>query len=150
MLNGGPDIAKIATEGGNSVIYLRNPFCRHHVRAADQPAGIGRTGITSTDSPGKMVKCGWFSNSLAAASCEVRANHREAAHRVADVLDPARRDLLGLAERSAHGDDRGLVLLDPRLPGRDSLAFLDAPFRFGRAFQAIIFGLVLLPRKTAR
>jgi hypothetical protein len=25
---------------------------------ADQPAGMGRTGMTSTDSPGKIVKCG--------------------------------------------------------------------------------------------
>ena len=38
--------------------------------AVGYPAGIGRTGITSTDSPGKIVKCGWFSKSLAAASCE--------------------------------------------------------------------------------
>ena len=32
------------------------------------PAGIGSTGITSTPSPGKWVKWGWFSNSFAAAS----------------------------------------------------------------------------------
>src|SRR5205814_3867707 len=36
----------------------------------DYAAGTGNTGMTSTDSPGKMVKCGWFSNILAAASCE--------------------------------------------------------------------------------
>src|SRR5947207_9206083 len=38
--------------------------------AADQVPGIGRTGMISTDSPGKIVKCGCFSNSLAAASCD--------------------------------------------------------------------------------
>jgi hypothetical protein len=38
------------------------------VAPADQTAGMGRTGITSTDSPGKIVKCGWFSKSFAAAS----------------------------------------------------------------------------------
>src|SRR5690349_12280613 len=38
--------------------------------AADQALGIGSTGMTSTDSPGKSVKCGCPSNSLAAASCD--------------------------------------------------------------------------------
>src|SRR5439155_460375 len=36
----------------------------------DYPPGIGRTGMISTRSPGKIAKCGWFSNSFAAASCE--------------------------------------------------------------------------------
>jgi hypothetical protein len=36
--------------------------------ATDQAPGMGRTGITSTASPGKIVKCGWFSKSFAAAS----------------------------------------------------------------------------------
>src|SRR5262249_34360236 len=36
--------------------------------AIGQAPGMGRTGITSTASPGKIVKCGWFSKSFAAAS----------------------------------------------------------------------------------
>src|SRR5437588_463751 len=46
------------------VIHIRHAPCA----AADQAPGIGKTGITSTDSPGKIVKCGWFSNNFAAAS----------------------------------------------------------------------------------
>ena len=30
--------------------------------------GSGRHSMTSTESPGKIAKCGWFSNSFAAAS----------------------------------------------------------------------------------
>jgi hypothetical protein len=36
--------------------------------AVRQPPGIGRIGMTSTELPGKSVKCGCFSNILAAAS----------------------------------------------------------------------------------
>ena len=35
---------------------------------ARQPPGIGICSMTSTDSPGKIAKCGWFSNIRAAAS----------------------------------------------------------------------------------
>ena len=34
----------------------------------DQAPGMSRTGITSTASPGKIAKCGWFSKSFSAAS----------------------------------------------------------------------------------
>ena len=44
-------------------------------------------------------------------------------HRVADVGDPVARDGLGLAERRAHLDDRGLVFLDPLTPRRNALRF---------------------------
>ena len=40
------------------------------IPAARYAPGMGRTGMISTDSPGKIAKCGWFSNSFAAASCE--------------------------------------------------------------------------------
>jgi Membrane dipeptidase (Peptidase family M19) len=40
------------------------------ILAARYAPGMGRTGMISTDSPGKIAKCGWFSNSFAAASCE--------------------------------------------------------------------------------
>src|SRR5512142_1561995 len=48
------------------------------------------------------------------------AYHREGAHRVGDIRDPLRIGLLGLAERTAHGDDDALVLLHPGFPRCDS------------------------------
>jgi hypothetical protein len=59
-------------------------------------------------------------------------------------------DLLGLAERSTHGDDRALVLFDPCLPRGNSLPSFARRSASGREFHDFIFGLVLLPRKTAR
>ena len=38
--------------------------------ASAQPPGTGRIGMISTESPGKIAKCGWFWNILAAASCD--------------------------------------------------------------------------------
>src|SRR4029077_10297819 len=40
------------------------------IPAARYAPGMARTGMISTDSPGKIAKCGWFSNSSAAAPCE--------------------------------------------------------------------------------
>jgi len=56
---------------------------------------------------------------------------------------PPGRDLLGLAERSAHADDRTLVLFDPSLPRGHSLAFLCPPlfFRKGRPCRHFRAGL---------
>lgn len=98
---------------------------------ANQAPGIGSTGMISTDSPGKIVKCGCFSNSLAAASCD-SARTIVKAYLVADVLDPALRNLLGLAERPAHGLNRRLMLFGPGFPGGHALLFLGAPFGFGK------------------
>lgn len=43
-----------------------------HARASIEihAPGTGRHSMTSTASPGKMEKWGWFSNSLAAAACD--------------------------------------------------------------------------------
>jgi hypothetical protein len=46
------------------------PRARVARQRASQAPGIGRTGMTSTESPGKFMKWGCFSNILAAASCE--------------------------------------------------------------------------------
>src|ERR1700761_7866986 len=45
-------------------ILIRVP----HRAPPPQPAGMGSTGITSTASPGKTAKWGWFSNIFAAAA----------------------------------------------------------------------------------
>src|SRR6202035_1717946 len=60
----------------------------------------------------------------------IRAHDGVGAHLVADIRDAARRDLLGLAERSTHADDRTVVLFDPCLPGGHSLAFICPPLLF--------------------
>src|SRR5262245_45617862 len=71
------------------------------------------------------------------------ANDREGSHLVADILDAACIDPLGLAERPAHFEDRGLMLLDPRLPGGHPLFLLCAALGFreripGRPFLAVL------------
>ena len=43
----------------------------------------------------------------------LRTNDREGSHLVAYIFDTALSDLLGLAERSTHADNRALVLFDP-------------------------------------
>jgi hypothetical protein len=40
------------------------------IPAARYAPGMDRTGMISTDSPGKIAKCGWFSNSFAAVCTE--------------------------------------------------------------------------------
>src|SRR5262249_61856017 len=93
---------------------------------------MGRTGITSTASPGKIVKCGWFSKSFAATSFDSARTTRKGSHVVAYVFDAALSDLLGLTEWSTHGDNRALVLFDPCLPRGHSLPLLSPPLRFGK------------------
>jgi hypothetical protein len=63
----------------------------------------------------------------------LRTNDREGSHLVAYIFDTALSDLLGLAERSTHADNRALVLFDPCFPCSYSIAFLCLPFRFGKA-----------------
>src|SRR5262245_44656740 len=80
---------------------------------------------------------------LCGSLLRVRANDREGSHRVADIRNAIRIDLLGLAERSAHVDDRGLVLFNPRLPCGHPLLLLGTPVRFrkripGRPFRAVL------------
>src|SRR6516162_4191913 len=55
------------------------------------------------------------------------ADNPEGAHVVGPSLDAACVDLLGLAERPADLDERGVMLLDPGLPGRDTLLLFRAP-----------------------
>jgi hypothetical protein len=79
MLNADSEVlapAKLAQTlqkgGGVAALVLRAGRAeqRGAIPAARYAPGMGRTGMISTDSPGKIAKCGWFSNSFAAASCE--------------------------------------------------------------------------------
>src|SRR5262249_30183857 len=80
----------------------------------------------------------------------LRAHNCESSHCVADVFNPARGNFLRFAQRPTHCYDGRLVLFDPAFPGSDALLRLFCRSASGRAFQAAILGLVLLPRKTAR
>src|ERR1700733_3684185 len=62
----------------------------------------------------------------------VGTNNHESAHSIADIIDAALRDLLSLTQGTAHGDDGGMMFLDPRLPRRHAFAFLCAPIGFGK------------------
>src|SRR5450631_2448591 len=63
----------------------------------------------------------------------VRAYNRESAHVIVRIIDPALRDLLGFAQRSAHGDDDGVMLLDPGFPRRHAFSFLLTAIAFGKS-----------------
>src|ERR1035437_2603389 len=60
------------------------------------------------------------------------ANDGKGAHLVADVGNAARADPLGLAKRSAHRGERGLVLLHPRLRSGNALFLLRLSLRLGQ------------------
>ena len=80
-----------------------------------------------------------------------RANDRVTAQLIGDVFNALASHPFRLAERSAHTDNRGLMLIDPHLPPGEFLSCIFARrSSSGSAFQAAMRGLVLLPRKTAR
>src|SRR5262245_65061695 len=53
----------------------------------------------------------------------LRPHNCESSQCIGNVLDPTRRDLLGLAQWSTHCDDCVLMTLRPTFPGRNSLLF---------------------------
>src|SRR4051812_45823351 len=118
--------------------------------AADQLPGIGRTGMISIDSPGKIVKCGWFSNSLAAASCEPAVTTMKAPNSLLTSSRP--RSVIffvlpsgpPIAETDAWC--RSTHACQAAMPSC-SLARRSAS---GSAIHAFMRGLALLPRNTAR
>src|SRR5262249_4944090 len=69
---------------------------------------------------------------LSCSLMRTRANDHVGAHLIACIFDAALGDFFGLAERSAHADDCGLMFFGPRLPGRYPLLLLRKPFRFGK------------------
>ena len=59
----------------------------------------------------------------------VRAYHRESANVIAGIVNTALGHLLSFSQRTAHRHNRSVMALDPRLPGRESLAFHGADAR---------------------
>jgi hypothetical protein len=78
-----------------------------------------------------------------------RANDHIRSHLVAYILNAAVSDLLGLAERSTHADNRALVLFDPRLPCGNSLAFLCPPLRFRKGVPRRHLPAGFAPKKNS-
>src|SRR6516225_6096761 len=60
----------------------------------------------------------------------VRANDHVGTHLIACIFDAALRDFFGLAERSAHANDCGLMFFGPRLPSGYPLFLLRESLRF--------------------
>src|SRR6185437_11797060 len=60
------------------------------------------------------------------------AHNREGAHFIADVVGAPLRDLLGPPQRSSHCEDGGMMLLNPRFPGRHAFLLFRAALAFGK------------------
>jgi hypothetical protein len=82
--------------------------------------------------PGKNRKVRMPLEQLGRSLMRIRANDHIGAYLIACIFDAALGDFFGLAERSAHTDDYGLMFFGPRLPGRYPLLLLRKPFRFGK------------------
>src|SRR5690349_7491157 len=106
--------------------------------------------MISTRSPGKIAKCGWFSNIFAAASCEAARTTVKAPSSLAMSVTPLPSTFLVLPSGppisrmapwcfSTHA-------FQAAMPSRSFFCRWSA----GSASHAAILGLVLLPRKTAR
>src|SRR5215813_11538058 len=67
----------------------------------------------------------------------VRTYDRECSHVIAFIFDTFLSDLLSLAERPTHANNRCLVFFDPRLPCCNSLLFLCSPLRFGEGVPSL-------------
>src|SRR6185312_8668301 len=88
----------------------------------------------------KIGEVGVFFEELRGSLMRLSAHDRKGAHFVADVADATFRDLLRLPQRSSHGDDGRLMLLNPRLPGCYALLLFGAALAFGKS----------IPRRSPR
>ena len=93
--------------------------------------GMASTGMTSTASPGKIAKCGWFSNSPAASSCEAARTTLKPVSALLISVTPLRRSC-GSCRAGRRLDDDVLVLLDPAMPAGHALALFRLPLGLGK------------------
>src|SRR5262245_61467624 len=82
--------------------------------------------------PGKDRKMRMPFEQLGRSLMRIRANHHVGAHLITFIFDAPLGDFFGLAERSTHADDYGLMFFGPCLPSRYPLLLLRKPFRFGK------------------
>src|SRR2546430_1701369 len=80
--------------------------------------------------PGKDRKMRMPLEEFGRSLMRVRANDHVGTHLIACIFDAALRDFFGLAERSTHADDCGLMFFGPRLPGGYPLFLLPESLRF--------------------
>src|SRR5437660_9367057 len=74
--------------------------------------------------PGKDRKMRMPLEEFGRSLMRVRANDQVGTHLIACIFDAALRDFFGLAERSAHANDCGLMFFGPRLPSGSPLFLL--------------------------
>src|SRR5215467_10091791 len=118
--------------------------------AADQAPGIGRTGMTSTDSPGKIVKCGCFSNSLAAASCDSARTTMKAPISLLTSSMPRPVIFFVLPSGPPMAETAAWCFSTQAFQAAMPCCSLARLSASGSAIHAFMRELVLLPRKTAR
>src|SRR5947207_6278982 len=106
--------------------------------------------MISTRSPGKMAKCGWFSNSFAAASCEPARTTVKAPISLAMSAIPFESTFLVLPSGPPMAAIADWCFSTQAFHAAIPCCSLARRSASGSAFQAAIFALVLLPRKTAR
>jgi len=129
---------------GSSAISLSDGLSKRSRPRIKRPVSA-EWGITSTDSPGKIVKCGCFSN----AWRRLHANPRhEGSHIVACVCDVVLSDLFRLAQRSAQADDCSRCFSFHDFQAAIPSCFFACRFSSVSSFHSVM--PVLLPRKTTR
>jgi hypothetical protein len=77
----------------------------------------------------------------------VRANDHVGTHLIACIFDAALRDFFGLAERSAHANDCGLMFFGPRPPSGYPLFLLRESLRFWQGIPCCHSRVRLAPEK---
>src|SRR5215510_16363115 len=88
--------------------------------------------------PGKDCKVRMPLEQPGRSLMRICANDHVGAHLITCIFDAALRDFFGLAERSAHADDCGLMFFGPRLPSCYPLLCFASRSASGRAFHAVI------------
>src|ERR1700733_10484593 len=116
----------------------------------DQAPGIGSTGMISTDSPGKIAKCGCFSKSLEAASCDSARTTTDAPRSLLKSSMP--RSVTCFVEPSGPPISEAEARCFSIQAFHAAMPCCSRAWRStsGSAIHACMRGLVLLPRKTAR
>src|SRR6185436_13416070 len=106
--------------------------------------------MISIRSPGKIVKCGWSSNIFAAASCEPARTTVKAPISLAMWAIPFESTFLVLPSGPPMATIAAWCFSTQAFHAAIPCCSLTRRSASGSAFQAAIFALVLLPRKTAR
>jgi hypothetical protein len=107
----------------------------------DQDAPVSRP----VQQIGRIVSHAWLAGCITNTS-ESRFSARTT-HLIACIFNAALRDFFGLAERSAHANDCGLMFFGPRLPSGYPLFLLRESLRFWQGIPCCHSRVRLAPEK---